>query len=166
MPRLSRHRLWLIIQRVLLFAGLWLVLTGGVAAALPYGALLVVLATWMSIWLLPVGGRRRMGFGAVWLLPMFMLRAIGGGVDVARRALLPGQNLEPAMVKFPLRHREGGVPILMAYILAGLPGSLTIDIEDGHIILHVLDPAMATPEMVAELERKVETVLGQEPTHD
>lgn len=166
MPRLSPGRFWLITQRVLLFAGLWLVLTGAEIDALPYGALLVVLATWMSIWLLPVGGRLRMGFGAVWMLPMFMVRAIGGGVDVARRALLPGQRLDPTILKFPLRHREGGVPVLMAYILAGLPGSLTVDIEDGHIILHVLDPAMATPEMVAELERKVGTVLGQEMAHD
>lgn len=154
--------LWRIAQRILFFAGLWLVLTGADVGAMAYGLVPVALATWMSLWLLPVGGRLRMGFGALLMLPMFVSRAVAGGIDVACRALSRGQNLDPAILRFPLRHREGGVPVLMAYILAGLPGSLTVNVEDGCIILHVLDPAMATPEMVAALEDRVSAILRQE----
>lgn len=151
--------LWRIVQRFLVFAGLWLVLTGADVEAVPYGIVPVALVTWMSMWLLPVGWRWRMGFGALRILPTFVWRAVAGGVDVAKRALSPGQNYNPAILRFPLRHGDGGVPVLMAYILTGLPGSLTVNVEDGHMILHVLDPAMASPEMVAALEDRVAAML-------
>lgn len=147
-------------KRMLLFGGLWLVLTGFEIGALPHGAVLTGLATWMSCWLLPPGPRLRIGLRSVLLLPAFLVRAMTGGFDVARRAFAPRLDLDPALVRVPLSH-GGGVTVMTAYILSGLPGSLAVDIEDGEIVLHVLAPHMATPEAVAGIERHAAWMMGR-----
>ena len=77
------------LNRSMILALLWIVLTGSATDALPYGAVAVVVAAALSLRLYPAD---RPGVGA-WrvavFLPRFLVQSVLGGLDVARRAFDP-----------------------------------------------------------------------------
>ena len=69
------------------FLGFWVILTGFEVADVVAGILAAVIATWVSLRLLPPGQWRLRPFALAQLVLRFLRQSIGAGIDVAWRAL-------------------------------------------------------------------------------
>ncbi len=151
--------------RVLSFWLFWIALSEG-EAIWSWGVAATLFATVLSLWLVPAPrtGFRSLpallrGFG---LAPFLIREGLASGWDVARRAFSPGPPLAPTLLEFPLRYPGGPVPIALAYALTAMPGTLAVDLRDGRLFIHVVDRGLPNRERVAELERRLARVLGEE----
>ena len=151
-PTLPAH--WTAVTgRLLLFAVLWGILTGGRTDALPVGALAVPLTTLASIRLLPPSPWSLRG----WLrfLPYFLVESLRGGVDVAARAFHPRLPLAPALLDYPLRLPPGPARVVMADAVSLLPGTLSAELDGAVLRVHVLDHRRRPREQLAALEARI-----------
>lgn len=126
--------------RALGFFALWLVLQGGGLATAAVGALTAAGAAWLSLWLLPPGGRRVAVGAPVRLALRFPGQSILAGLDVARRALAPSLPLQPGLVACRNRIPSGiGRDAFHAY-LSLQPGTLPVGMRDeATLLVHALD---------------------------
>ncbi|WP_349367702.1 Na+/H+ antiporter subunit E [Salinarimonas sp.] len=126
------------LERSALFAGLWLVLTGG--AGKPHLALVAILAgAIVSLRMLPRGGRRPAPVATARFLAGFLGRSVAGGVDVAWRALHPRMPLAPGWRVLPTGLPDGGARVAFETELSLLPGTLSAGSEGDAILVHCLD---------------------------
>jgi len=155
----ERSRLWAAASRAAVLAGLWGALTGGAAGSWLVGVPVVILATLTSqaLW------TRRTG----WLSPLALLRfavhflreSLRGGVDVARRALLPSLPLCPALVELQSRIAPGPAEVFLANVLSLMPGTLSVDLRGSILTLHTLDAATAVEAEMRVLEELVAAIF-------
>jgi len=126
-----------LILRTSLFAGLWWLLTEGNLTAWWLGSLFIMIATLLSWRLLPPSSWSLPG----WLrfLPYFICHSVSSSFDVAWRALRPGLNLAPVLIRYPMRLPEGFPRIFMTGVTGLLPGTLAAELEESCLVVHVLD---------------------------
>ncbi len=147
--------------RVLLLALLWLILTGGDTDNLWLGALAILGGALVSLALLPDGGWRWTPSGIVRFLPFFLWQSLVGGMDVALRALRPDPPLNPDILEYEFRLPESPARVFMADAVSLLPGTLSTEIEGGHLRVHALSGPEAL-ETLRELESKTAGLFGLE----
>lgn len=141
-----------VVKRFVLFAGLWLVLTGNDPGAWLVGLLATAAAVVVSLRLLPPGARRlRLGV-AVALLPGFAVESLRGGIDVARRAFHPRVPVEPAWIEYPLRLPRGPARVSLGNLLSLMPGTLAAGERNDALYIHCLD-ATINPKIAREEDR-------------
>lgn len=159
MPADGQARWAGIAGRLLLFAVLWAILTGGRADALPLGALAVPLATLASLRLLPPSPWSLRG----WLrfLPYFLGESLRGGIDVAVRAFHPRRPLAPALLDYPLQLPPGPARVVMADAVSLLPGTLCAELDGAVLRVHVLDHRRRPREQLAALEARVAALTAR-----
>lgn len=126
-----------IVKRAILFAVVWLALTGAAPDALAFGLPAVAVSVWLSLQLLPPVGAMRL-VRLVLLVPGFVAGSLGGGLDVARRALSPRLVLRPGWVEHRTR-LPGGARVALGGELSLMPGTLSAGCHDGSLLVHVLD---------------------------
>ncbi len=135
--RLDRHMAAALVLRIALFAALWWIVTEGAAGAWVLGAPAVLLAAAVSIALLPPTS-------LVWsellrFVPFFLAHSLQGGIDVARRALHPALPIAPGFVDYPLRLPPGLPRVIMINTMVLLPGTLSVEVVENRLTVHVLD---------------------------
>ncbi|MCC7136777.1 MAG: Na+/H+ antiporter subunit E [Nitrosomonas sp.] len=125
------------IIRASLFSGIWWLLTDGNLTAWWLGGLFVLTSTLLSWRLLPPSSWSLAG----WLrfFPYFIFHSVSSSFDVAYRALRPGLNLAPVLIRYPMRLPAGPSHIFMTSITSLLPGTLAADLDGSCLIVHVLD---------------------------
>lgn len=144
-------RAWLV--RLLLLGGIWWVLGGGMAGSWWLGGVVVVGATGLSLRLLPPV--RWSPVGLLRFLPWFLWRSLIGGIDVACRALDPRLPLSPA-VRGYATHLPPGLPqVFLANVVSLLPGTLSVELEDGILQVHLLDENSDFEPRMRALEQRV-----------
>ncbi len=146
--------------RAVLFALIWWILTDGVAASWLVGAPVVVLATLASMALLPPFSCSLLG--VVRFVPFFLWRSLCGGADVARRALHPRLPISPGVFDYPWRLPPGLPRLFMANTVSLLPGTLSAELSEKYLHVHVLDQTVAFTESLKVLEQQVAGVFGIE----
>ncbi|TVR66463.1 MAG: cation transporter [Gemmatimonadales bacterium] len=93
-------------------------------------------------------------------LPYAASQAIGGGIDVARRAFSPSLPVAPEMIRYRLRLPPGPARILFVNITSLLPGTFSAQLEDDEVTVHLLADTGDTEERLRELERRVAMSFG------
>lgn len=140
------------------FAALWWVLAGATPASWWLGAPLVVAASAIAI----------RGMASVWkvsplaalrFLPFFLWRALAGGADVARRVFDPRLPLAPGFVTVRLR-LSGEAAVLLTAVISLSPGTLTVELQDDRVVLHVVDETGPIERHVRATEAAVARLLG------
>jgi len=128
------------IFRTVLFALLWWILTEGAMTSWLTGVPVVLFAVLASMALLP---------GASWSLPgilpfipFFLWHSLRGGVDVAGRALHPRLPISPDLLKHQWRLPTGLPRVLMANTVSMLPGTLSTELDEQFLLVHVIDQTM------------------------
>jgi multicomponent Na+:H+ antiporter subunit E len=149
------------LPRVLLFAGLWWLLTAGDPASWIVGAPVVLTALVVSLWLQPAPILPFHPVGVARFLSFFLWRSLLGGVRVAILALNPRSKPHPAILTFSLRLSEESARILLANTLSLLPGTVSSALSDEVIRLHVLDARepLAEERELRELETRIAHLL-------
>jgi len=134
---------WLIIGlrtgwlRAVLFALLWWILTDGAMDSWLVGAPVVLFATVVSVARLPPCSWSLPGIAR--FVPFFLWRSLYGGADVARRALHPRLPISPNLVEYRWRLPPGLARVFMANTVSLLPGTLSAELADEYLRVHVLD---------------------------
>jgi multisubunit Na+/H+ antiporter MnhE subunit len=73
------------------------------------------------------------------LYPFFLWRSLYGGVDVARRALHPKLPISPGLFDYRWRLPPGLPRVFMANTVSLLPGTLSAELGEEYLHVHVLD---------------------------
>ena len=144
--------------RTVLFALLWWILTDGAINSWLVGVPVVLLAVLASeallsgvSWSLP---------GMVRFVPFFLWHSLYGGVDVARRALHPRLPISPELFDYRWRLPPGLPRVFMANAVSLLPGTLSAELDEEHLRVHVLDQTGAFASGLALIEVRVAQLFG------
>lgn len=153
-------------RAVVLTAVWWAVIEGDASVAV-YGLAVVPLAVATSLALTPPGPARsswpRRTVAAVGLIVWFLWQSVRGGIDVARRAVARPVALDPVERRYRWRCPSPRVRVVVAGLNGLMPGTLTTAQDDEALTLHVLHHELDTEPQLAELERRVAAVLGEQP---
>jgi len=150
-----------LVFRTLVFAGMWWVLTEGVVASWVVGVPVVVLAVVVSGALQPPG--RWSVSGIIRFIPFFLWHSLRGGMDVAARALHPRLPITPALVDRPWCLPPGLPRVLMANTVSLLPGTLSAELNDRCLRVHVLDHKGPYAAELRLIETRVAALFGLQP---
>lgn len=156
------RRSWLgpLLGRAVLCLLLWIALTEADPGAVLPGVVVAAVAALLSYRLAPPRHRVR------WQrLPGLVLRtgasAVGGGFDIALRALGLRRQLDPALLR-EARGAELAVQVPLAYVVSAVPGTMAIDLEDDAVLFHVLDAKQSNREHIKQAETRLRQLLRLE----
>ena len=147
--------------RLVIFGGIWLILTGADPEGLAFGAFAVPVAAWLSLRLLPARQPIRV-WRLVLHLPSFVAGSVLGGLDVARRALAAHMPLDPGWVEAPARLSDGG-RVLMGAELSLMPGTLAAGMHGDRLLVHLLDTGAGSDRAIPREEAAIAAILRDTP---
>lgn len=152
---------------ILVLAVLWGALTGWRADALIFGLPAILLGAMVPFLLPPASGFRLSLRGAIRFALWFAVQSTKGAVDVALRAFSPDMRLRPCFRTYPLHLPKGAPRITFINIITLLPGTLSAEINDDRVTVHMLDARIELEPELAELETRIRALfaLPQPPEH-
>jgi multicomponent Na+:H+ antiporter subunit E len=155
------------LRRALTLALVWWAVSEGETRGWYYGAVIVLVATALSLRLRPPedGGPRPRQLVAravalANLVGWFIVRSFAGGVDVARRAVSPRWDLEPGLIRHELTIPPGQARTVVVGMVSLMPGTLSAELDGDVLHVHVLDVRTEVRGQVSELEDRVGRVSG------
>ena len=114
------------LTRVACCLAFWIVVAGIGFVDLIVGALAAIVATWVSLRLLPPASRRVSFAAMCTFVPRFLYQSIVAGVDVALRALNPRLPLRPGFVIYPMHLPPSAAQSAFCTITGLLPRNLAV----------------------------------------
>jgi multicomponent Na+:H+ antiporter subunit E len=156
-------RLGLILAAVL--AGTWLMLSGHTEPLiLGFGVVSVaaVVAVSMRMGIVDEEGAptalRPLGVAAY--VPWLLWQVVLSGLDVSRRILSPGLAISPRVVSVEPSQRSTIGKVLYANSITLTPGTVSVRMYDGSILVHALHEGTASDLEGGEMDRRVAAVEG------
>jgi multicomponent Na+:H+ antiporter subunit E len=143
-----------------------MVMAGGQRAHIAPGIVAAILATWVSLALLPLDP------GLAGVRPLALLRlalrfvwgSVVAGLDIARRAFSPSLPLAPGYVTYPVALPPGTSRNLFTSVTSLMPGTLPTGTgESDGVIYHCLDIDQAVIQDLEREEARLVTALGGAP---
>lgn len=98
----------------------------------------------------------------VWLFK----EIIKANIAVIRAVLSPDLTVSPTMTRVPLKNRCDLAKTMFANSITLTPGTVSVDIEDDHILVHALLSEMSAPEDFAEMGEKSAWSVGDPEGRD
>ena len=95
-------------------------------------------------------------------LPWLLSRIIMANVQVAYLVLHPKMPIEPVLFLFRTRMRKGIAQVTLANSITLTPGTVTVNLENGHYIVHTLKPPLAQELVEAVMQNKIARVYMEE----
>jgi multicomponent Na+:H+ antiporter subunit E len=148
--------------RVVGFFVSWTILSAGNPTDLGAGAVATLLATWVSLRVLPPGASRLQPAVLSRLALRFLLQSVVAGVDVARRALDPQLPLHPGVVVYPIGLPHGPARHMFTTLMSLLPGTVpTGSADQGELLIHCLDVGQPVVAQLAAEEAVFARVIAE-----
>jgi multicomponent Na+:H+ antiporter subunit E len=142
-------------RRTLLFGLLWALLGSGESQSWIMGVPAIIFAVAISIKQAPSRSWRWRPLALLRFVPFFVLESLRGGWDVSQRVLRPSLPINPAIVLYTT-HLPAGVPrMLLLNVTSLLPGTLSADLRDDCLTLHVLDNQLPLTAEIKSLEDRI-----------
>ncbi len=138
---------------------IWLVLTRGDPGSWLVGAPFVVVAAWIAVRLGGIHGAMARPLQVAGFMAWFVWTSMLAGASVARRALAPSLPLAPGTISYQT-YLPDGVREIFACCITLLPGTLTANLQDDRILVHVLDLEADNQSDLRLLERRLAKVFG------
>ena len=142
----------------------WLTLSGYfIPMILTFGAISIAIVVWMS---------RRMGILDAETVPYLSLlqtisyfvwlfaEIVKANVQVVKAVLSPDLEVSPTLVKIPLNTDADIAETMFANSITLTPGTVSVDMQPDHILVHALLEDMSTPEDFAEMEERSAWAVG------
>ncbi|MCC5854309.1 MAG: Na+/H+ antiporter subunit E [Idiomarina sp.] len=152
---------------LLLFLGLWWVLTEGRWSSYTVGIPAAVACTWIAMRLGAGLETNKASALQPLQVPLFFFHFVGksliAGFDVARRTLQPSMPLQPGFVSYPLQLQSEPAKLFFAAVISLMPGTLCSQRRDDSVILHVLDTRMNLAADLLATERQIARLFGETP---
>ena len=147
-----------LLTRGLLFSLIWWALTNGDLSSWVIGGPAVMLALIVSMLLIP--STPLVWRAGVKFVFLFMLRSLMGGIDVAWRAFHPRLPIEPDLIEYPLQLPPGVAQVVMVNTVSLLPGTLSAELHDSVLKVHVLDGQSDVKTELMVVEKHVRRLFG------
>lgn len=139
------------------FAGVWIFLAEGRMMDLPVAAVIVILATAASYFVMPPGMLAKFRpAGLLRFILFFIVQSLRGGVDVAWRALHPALPIDPVLETEPLHLQGEGLRILYAWTVSLLPGTASVQLTKDSLTVHILARTPTTDRDLQQLEKIIQ----------
>ena len=149
-----------IILTAVCFAALWWLLTEGNTMSWMAGIPAVALAT--LAWSLAVPSTPVVWHEIFRFLPFFFVRSVLGGLDVTWRTLHPRKPLAPDLIRYPLRLPNEVSRVMLINSISLLPGTLSAELGQDYVVVHVLDKHKDYNAEFAALEEHIARLTGQQ----
>ncbi len=146
--------------RFALLAVGWMVLSGGVDFSDIWFVMLCITATTViSIYTVPPGQWVLRPLGVIRFFPYFLITALRGGWDVARRVFFRTVPVDPGFITI----EHGPDPrktLILAWVISLLPGTASCLISERTIVVHVLDKKLPVTEEILELQNRIDEIFA------
>jgi multicomponent Na+:H+ antiporter subunit E len=148
--------------RGLLFGGIWIVLGDGNPRGWGLGLVVIAIAVWTSLRLLPPSRDRTIAWrGLVRFVPYFLYASLRGATDVATRAFRSPPAVDPTTVDLHLRlPAVGPARVFFTAVVGLLPGTLGTARTGEILTIHVVDRGSASEGELRRLENRVADLFG------
>jgi multicomponent Na+:H+ antiporter subunit E len=93
-------------------------------------------------------------------VPWLAVQVVKSNLDVARRVLSPGLPIAPRMIRVPAEQRSDLGLAIFANSITLTPGTVSVELEDGRILVHALSAEAADDLLSGEMGRRVRGVEG------
>ena len=141
--------------RFAIFAAGWLVLSGGQQLSDIWFVILCIAATTViSLYTVPPGQWVLRPLGVARFFPYFLITALRGGWDVARRVFFRTVPTDPDFVTIE-HDRDPRKTLILAWVISLLPGTASSVITEESIVVHVLDKKLPVIEEILELQNRI-----------
>lgn len=140
---------------MLVYAGLWTLITQGRADSWIVGAPIVFAAAIAALLLARPQRCRWSAFGLLRFVPHFVLTSFHGGIDVAWRSLHPQLPIHPALVEYHCRWPDGTARTFFMGVVNLLPGTVSADFRADLLLVHVIDDRQPIQDQLEKLEQAV-----------
>jgi multicomponent Na+:H+ antiporter subunit E len=152
---------------LLMLAGAWLLWSGGyswpgadhyhgITASLGLASIVVVWS--LTRRLLRVAGANHsypFGLGQVLYLPWLLMEIVKANFDVARIVLSREMAISPRLIRVKANQRSVLGQVIYANSITLTPGTISLDLRDGEILVHALTHASAEGVLTGEMDGKV-----------
>jgi multicomponent Na+:H+ antiporter subunit E len=145
--------------RFVLFTGGWLILVGGQPGDIWFVILGITATTVISLYAVPPGQWLFRPLGVARFFPYFLLTALRGGWDVARRVFFRTIPIDPDFITIP-HDEDQRKTLLLAWIISLLPGTASCVIREETIVVHVLDKKLPVTEEILELQKRINEMFA------
>jgi multicomponent Na+:H+ antiporter subunit E len=145
--------------RFVIFAAGWLVLSGGLRLGdIWFVVLCLIAVTAISIYAVPPGQWVLHPLGVARFFPYFIITALRGGWDVARRVFYRTVPIDPDFVTID-HDRDPRKTLILAWVISLLPGTASTIITETSIVVHVLDKKLPVTEEIEELKIRINQIF-------
>ena len=94
-------------------------------------------------------------------IPVFIFKLVLANVDLAYRVLSPKLPINPGIVKVPTNLKSDFSKFILANSITLTPGTLSLDVEDDHVLVHWVNVKGDTPqEYQNAISKPFEKILG------
>ena len=129
-----------ILGALLLFA-LWLLLSASFDVAhVAAGAFFAGVVMWLNP-PRPAWDRKLSGLAAVGYLPWLTGRILKSGFHVSRLILSPSLPISPTLIRHQTKFKSGGELVVLGNSITLTPGTITVEVEPGELVVHAIDEA-------------------------
>ena len=147
--------------RALFLAALWWTLTEGSATSWVIGGPLIMAVVALSVMAGQVTPIELRLSGLLRFLPYFLWNSILGAADVARRVYRPQLVLNPGLVAYRTLLPTEPARVFFANVVSLLPGTLSAELRNDELLVHVLDESRPVTAELANLEQQIALLFGQ-----
>lgn len=148
--------------RFVIFAGGWLVLLrGNHLGDIWFVVLFIAATTAISIYTVPPGQWDLRPLAVVRFFPYFLITALRGGWDVARRVFFRKVPIDPDFITIE-NFRDRQKTLILVWIISLLPGTASAVISGETITVHVLDKKQPVEQEIQELKKRINDIFGEE----
>jgi multicomponent Na+:H+ antiporter subunit E len=148
------------LARAAFFAVLWALLSKNSWSDWPLIVVCIAAAVAVSAALWPVGAWQWRLVPLLRFVPYFIKESVTGGVDVARRVFTRKIPLDPGFVDFRLRLETEEARVFFVWMVSLLPGTASVRMEGGNLLVHVLDQGQPVEMKLRQLEAHVAGMFG------
>ena len=149
-----------ILRFVVLAAG-WMALVGGQQYGDRWFVIVFLVATTLiSIYTVPPGQWKLRPLGVVQFFPYFIIMALSGGWDVARRVFYRTIPIDPDFITIE-HDGDSRKTLILAWVISLLPGTASSVITENTIVVHVLDKNLPVTEEIQELQNRVNKMFAE-----
>ena len=164
MSQAPRHRSWrAILVRGVAYFLIWMIMAGGQVADVAPGLGAAVLATWISLVLLPPDPALAhiRPLAVLRLALRFIWTSVVAGLDIARRAFSPSLPLRLGYHHYDVGLPPGTPRSLFTSVTSLMPGTLPAGSdESGRLIYHCLDVGQPVLQELGQEEARLVAALG------
>ena len=90
------------------------------------------------------------------------IEIIKANIAVVRAVLSPDMAVSPTLVRIPTPQKTDIGKVMFANSITLTPGTVSVDIQDDHILVHALLSEMSDPSDFAEMAERAAWAIGED----